>query len=422
MSRRILRLRRRSIARWPLAALLAGLLCLALAPGVRAQDADSAASLSADELADMGEAAKPVQELRPLKSKTVVLIFDVSGSMNSNHMLKRARQAAANIVRYAVRPGDEVDLFTFGSGYHTKRQKIESGDDKSAVLQAIPTATGEGEGTNIRHPHHEALKLLEPEMLRPAAIIILTDSYNDEPKPEDPTYPDYLRYYTPGGMLTKYPKTPENRDYERLLRELVVSGKVKQYGIGINIAEDGRPIERLPQAAPPPVEAPAATPAPAPPAPKPAESSFPYVWVGLGALVLIGGTVLLLQSTKPTALRITGGPGGVKDFQVKNGQPVRLGGDGANFAPDAYPLPGIAQPIALIKASRGIMTLMPPATKGSAGAGSNEKGGARVYHNGVPLDSEAPLHFGDEVRITAPTDTGATREYRLKFDDPRKGY
>jgi hypothetical protein len=405
------------------AALFAGLSLLVCTPGARAQDATGGdAGLSAEEIADMGEAAKPVKDLRPLKGKTIVLIFDVSGSMKSNGMLKRARQAAANIVRYAARPGDEVVLFTFGAGYDTKRQRIESGVDRSVILQALPTATGEGAGTNIRRPHHEALKLLEQEMPRPAAIILLTDSFNDEPKPTDPSYQDYLRYYTPGGMLTKYPKTPENRDYERLLRELVVSGKVKQYGIGINIAEDGRPIERLPQNAPPPVAAPVATPTPAPAAPKEKESTFPYVWVGLGALVLIGGAVALLQAAKPTVLRITGGPGGMKDFQVKGGQPVRIGGEGANFAPDAYPLPGVAQPLALIKASRGAMTLTPAAGKGSAGAGGNEKGGGRVYHNGVPLDGDAPLNYGDEVRITAPADAGATREYRLKFDDPRKGY
>jgi hypothetical protein len=404
------------------AVLFAALLLLVAPPRVRAQEsAGGDADLSAEEIADMGEAAKPVQELRPLKNKTVVLIFDVSGSMRSNHMLKRARQAAANIVRYAVRPGDEIVLCTFGAGYSTKRQQIESGDDKATVLQAIPTATSEGSGTNIRRPHHEALKLLEQEMPRQAAIIVLTDSYNDEPKPDDSTYPDYLRYYTPGGMLTKYPKTPENRDYERLLQELVVSGKVKQYGIGINFSSDGRPIERLPQAAPPPVEAPAITPTPAPVVPKEKESTFPYVWVGLGALVLIGGTALFLQSAKPTALRITGGPNGTKDFQVKGGQAVRLGGDGANFAPDAYPLPGVAQPLALIKAARGMMSLT-PAGKGNGGAGSNEKGGARVYHNGIPLDGEAPLHYGDEIRVSVPTDTGTNREYRLKFDDPRKGY
>jgi hypothetical protein len=91
------------------------------------------------------------------------------------------------------------------------------------------------------------------------------------------------------------------------------------------------------------------------------------------------------------------------------------------MASDAYPLTGVSQPVALVKAARGVMTLS-PASKGNATPASNETGAVRVYHNGVPLDGDAPLNYGDEVRVAVPTDAGTTREYRLKFDDPRKGY
>lgn len=266
--------------------------------------------------------------------------------------------------------------------------------------------------------------------------MLLTDSFNDEPKPTDAAYGDYLQYYTPGGQLTKYPKTSENRDYERLLAKLLRSGKLHQYGIGINLDENGRPIERLPQAAPPPVEA---TPAPAQTTTAaPIETGpSPAVWIGLGAgaFALIGTALLILPTLQTNVFRITGGPGGPKDFRLKNGQTVRLGGDGASVAWDAYPVPGASQPVAHVKSARGHLVIAPagmqsgavktvtPAANAPAPT-RNQNDAPRVYHNGLALESETPLDFGDEVRIAMPSQAasggGLAREFRLKFDDPKK--
>lgn len=388
----------------------------------RAQDGAPAATTApgAEEIdfteADYGEAAPILREIAPLKKKTVILIFDVSGSMNGAQKIPRSREAAVNILREGVAPGDRVALFTFGQvSSKVFDETVESNADKSDLVDKIPSKTAEGHGTNIRRPHHEALKLVASRQPDPAAIIILTDSFNDEPRQNDAAYADYKRYYTPGGQLTKYPNTTENRDYESLLAKLKTAGTLKQYGIGINFDATGRPIERLPKNAPDPAEessAPAAT-VPRAPVEKPS-SPLPLILLGLGGLAAAGVIGYLVSSQKPMPLRITGAAPRPKDFSVKSGQSIRLGGDGAGVAFDAYPLPGTKDAVATLKTSRGGFSLTPAPN-------SNGTAIPRVYLNGIVIERETPLRYGDEVRVSLPDPSGAgiAKEYRLKFDDPR---
>lgn len=396
---------------------------------------EPADDLSPQEYADMGEAALIVRDLRALRPKTVVLIFDVSGSMKGAKMLRRAREAAVNVVRYGTFPGDTVRLFTFGATSEETNREIQDGEDKRAILDKIPSDVGADAGTNIRRPHFEALKRIAAEAPRPAAIVVLTDSFNDEPKRDTNAFGDYTKFYTPGGQLTKYPNSPENRDYERLLRELVQSGKVKQYGVGIQFAGSGRPIERLPQAAPPPVEV-EATPAPVVPTtpPAPTKGSVPiWVWLAVGAAVVAAALWALRGRSRPIGVRVTGVGTGHKDYSVGSGQTLRLGGP-SGFAPDVYPLPGVGETGAVVRVSGGRLMIGPPTparTPAKAGAGdtktalspgqtSNPAPGLRVYHNGLLLENEVPLQFGDEVRVSVPSTGGAAlgKEYRIKFADP----
>ncbi|MDX1934237.1 MAG: hypothetical protein SFU56_16675, partial [Capsulimonadales bacterium] len=300
-------------------------------------------------------------------------------------------------------------------------------DDRAAVLEKLPRDTGTGAGTNIRRPHHEVLKLIAREPDRPAYIVVLSDSYNDEPKSEDPAYRDYLRYYVPGGQLSKYPNTSENADYERLLRELVVSGKVRQFGIGVGFNEMGRPIERLPQSAPKPEPVPTVAPVSA--VSKPAENPSPLLWIvlGLAGIAAVGGLVFFLSAAKPMALRISNGPKEMKDFQVRAGQPVRIGGEGARFAPDAFPIAELKSAVVVIRPGRGGLTAAPasqamPGGKSDAAAPppGNETSKVRVLLNGLPLEAESPVGYGDELRIAiTPAAGGVAREYRLKLTDPK---
>ncbi|MBC8135054.1 MAG: VWA domain-containing protein [Fibrella sp.] len=392
-----------------------------LAPRITlAQDTPSVdATLPSD--AELGESATAVKSLRSVSPKTLVFVFDVSGSMRGE-LLRRAREATITVLREGTQSGDRVVLYTFGAGYDQVFDKtLKSEAEKRELIALVPTKPGDGAGTNIRKPHHDALKLLEANLPNPGAVILLTDSFNDEPKRDDAAYPTYLQYYVPGGRLAKHPDTPENRDYERLLRLMTDSQKVQIFGIGVQIDKSGRPVERLPQ-----VEQ---TPAPATVGGDQTSTSvatvggdkksgFPLEWLiggGLLALALIAGLVMFMRGSKPVPLRIKGGPGGLKDFEIVAGQNVYIGGANAH-AFDAYALPGTANPVATLRgASGGRFTLAPMTQEGGASA-------VKVILNGLPLEKESPLTFGDEVRISVPEASGAMKEYRLIFDDPTKSF
>lgn len=381
----------------------------------RAQDASDA---------ELGESAAAVRGIRALQNKTLIFVFDVSGSMTGQHMT-RAREATINILREGAGAGDRVVLFTFGSDY-TKvfDETLANEAAKSALIEQVPARPGGGAGTNIRKPHHEALKILETALPRPGAVVLLTDSFNDEPRRDDPAYATYLRYYTPGGRLQKHPDTPENRDYERLLAKMTRSRKINVYGIGVQIDESGRPVERLPQAAPEVQEAPSVAVVTSPATARPVGGEIPWLWIGLGTAALILGLLALMPLSRTSFLRVSGGPGGPKDFQIKNGQTVRLGSDGAAAAFDAYPLPGVREPAAVIRGARGQMVLAPAAPPGAPGGTGNQSPAPRVFHNGLPLEKEVPLAYGDEVRVSVPdpSGVGVAKEFRLKFDDPKKAF
>ena len=388
------------------------LLLALLASPARAQDeADPGISD-----AELGESAAVVRELRAVKDKTLIFVFDVSGSMRGVN-LSRAREATLNLIREASVPGDRLVLMTFGAGYRTVFDKTLSTEaDKDALVEQVPSEVGQGAGTNIRKPHHDALKILDASLPRPGAVVLLTDSFNDEPRKDDPAYPDYLRYYTPGGRLQRYPDSPENRDYERLLQKVQRTQKVKMYGIGVQIDQSGRPVERLPQAAPE-IPDPGPTFEPAVTQPAPARSTVPWLWIGLGLGALLLALLFLLPLTRSVPLRVSGGPAGPKDFRLKGGNTVRIGGDGAGFAHDAYPLPGVGTTPALIRGARGGQLSLVPGTPQQPGVEP-----PRVYHNGLPLEKEAPLAYGDEVRVSVPDPSGIARDYRLKFEDPTKSF
>ncbi|MBC8103938.1 MAG: VWA domain-containing protein [Cytophagales bacterium] len=382
---------------------------------------------------ETGEVAELVREAGAVKDKTVIFVFDVSGSMRGDD-LRRVRETTIGVLREGTGTGDRVVLFTFGTD--TKKvfdKTLESPADKTELIQQVPSQPQEGAGTNIRRPHHEALKILEQTQPRPGFVILLTDSFNDEPKPADPAYPDYLRYYTPGGQLTKYPDTPENRDYERLLRKLYVPEKIKAFGVGVQIDPGGRPIERLPKAAPSAQSLPATPLASAPEREEKPASALPWILLGVAAVLVAVAALVVAPLLKAASFRISGGQSGAKDFSLKSGQVVRIGGKGASFAGDAYPLPGIEETVAEIRGGRGGLRLVPTAAvfggkaatvPAPAPGGGTPQTGPRVFHNGLLLEKEEPLAFGDELRVSAPDPSsgGVAREFRLKLEDPRKTF
>src|SRR5262249_16609050 len=66
------------------------------------------------------------------------------------------------------------------------------------AIDALPSETTPNKtGTNIRWPHHFALRAAEKQHMPASFIILVSDSYNDTPSRSDPASPDYLRHYPP---------------------------------------------------------------------------------------------------------------------------------------------------------------------------------------------------------------------------------
>jgi hypothetical protein len=361
-----------------------------------------------------------IEVSRKVTPKQVILILDTSKSMISGEsrkrtgdgetMMKHCSLAVKNILNRAIKSGDTVVFQTFGSATVTPVDTIYKGDDIQKLKDAVPSQPGEGQGTNIRHPHHDALKRAE-DYKGSTFIVLLTDSYNDQPAQNTNEWEDYLRYYD-RWKLTEYPNTDANNEYVRLL----AAHPGITYGIGIKIDEvTGRPIERDPTKTLP-VEATPEPVASATPVPVKQPESYPFLPYLLGILPLLIGGVVVFLMMKPVPLRISGGSGasgGQKDFQVKGNSPVRLGGDGASFSSDAYPIAGVKEVVATVTGSRGSFSLHPTAQLPA---------GLRVYHNGVPLQGVVPLRYGDELRVSVPDANGVTKEVRLKFSDPNKPF
>jgi hypothetical protein len=327
------------------------------------------------------------------------------------------RAGAATLINQGCSVGDRIVLIKFGTGYQIVFDKtLTQPADKDALLDQIPGAPEPGRGTNIRWPHDAALHIVQKSLPHPGVIVLLTDSFNDRPLLTDPNYPDYLGYYTLKG-LTVYPHTAQNRDYERLLRTLAVPHRIQQYGIGVGIAPNGRPIERLPQAG----QGDDAV------AGEGAQTTVAQQAVGKeqvhrSLLPWILGTLLLLLAlfwlfwsrlNRPVPLRLKLGDRGTpRDYRLRPGAKVGLGGTPIMAAPgdDVFPLAGLPAPAAFAQAQRGGAAVIVPSAIDAV----------KVLHNGLPLERAVPLRIGDEVRLVVPaTDTEPVREHRVHMEDPR---
>src|SRR5438128_12676891 len=88
--------------------------------------------------------------LHAVSPKTVVVLFDVSGSMEKNDTLVNAREATIKLLRGAVRPGDRVVLTAFDVAPKKLIDQRVAGDaDLQTVVDAVPGHVSQTEGTNI---------------------------------------------------------------------------------------------------------------------------------------------------------------------------------------------------------------------------------------------------------------------------------
>ena len=322
------------------------------------------------------------------------------------------------LIRDGCSAGDRVILIPFGTGYKTVFDTtLTSPADADTLIDQLPAAPAPGHGTNIRWPHHEALKLVAREHLCPAVIVLLTDSFNDRPDLTDPNYPKYRAYYTLKG-LTVHPNSPENRDYERLLGRLLHKGCLHQYGVGVTIAPSGRPIERLPVGpgesdsdAAETTETPTILSASGSTAP---HSPLPLLIGGLLAALLLGLLAWFLLGRRPVPVRLKLGPKALpRDYRLPPGASLALGGvpSTASGSQDIFPLAGVSAPVALVTAERGGLSLVPAPSAGEFSP--------TLFHNGLALQQPAPLRVGDDLRVSVPaTATDPEREHRIQVLDP----
>ena len=389
----------------PLFAALAFVFCVATP--VLAQDA--AAPLGAEQIA---------AQIKPLKAKTLILVFDVTQSTLHGGVFATERESSATLIQKGCSPGDRVILIPFGTGEKTVFDKtLASNADKTALIEQMPEAPAPGHGTNIRWPHHEALKLIAREDACPAVVVLLTDSFNDRPDLKDPNYPKYRSYYAIKKALTVHPDTTENRDYDRLLKTLTAKGCLRQYGVGVGIASDGRPIERFP-VGPGQGDSDAGTTTQEPTVLAPVGtgghgSPLPVILGAILAALLLGLLLWFLTRRRPVPIRLKLGDKSLpRDFRLLPGTKLAVGGAPglASGSTDTFPLAGVAAPVAFIQAERGSASLVPA---------SPGEGLPVVFHNGVALKQPAPLRVGDDLRVAVPaTVSEMEREHRIRVEDP----
>ena len=129
-------------------------------------------------------AGQIVQRIQPLHPKTLVLVFDVTQSTRHNGVFNLERAASATLIEDGCRVGDRVVLLKFGTGYTTVFDKtLAENADKQTLVDQIPPSVEPGRGTNIRLPHHAALRLAERDLPRQGVIVLLDELVQRPPRP-----------------------------------------------------------------------------------------------------------------------------------------------------------------------------------------------------------------------------------------------
>ncbi len=378
------------------AAVAAG--CLCVLGVVRAAQADP------DVLRQLQE------DLAAKHPKTIALVMDVSGSMSEDGRLRKARKSALWIVRNVVGEGDRVLVYPFSGAFEKSVDRVvRTSADRKSVVEAIPYQASQGKGTNIRQAHHRALGECI-DAVPDAAVVLVTDSYNDQPDANGRDGENYRKYYIPGARLDRFPDTPENRDYERLLTEFRRKGG-RTYGLGVEIdPSTGRPLERLPQelpsaaiTAPPAASARSARPL--------RRETIPAGALIATGLVALGGVLLVTAWRRPLALRLDGGGLADPEFSLSPGREIRLGGEAGFANRDAVPIAGTRATVGSIRMrGRRLELIVKPAE------------GVRVQLNGLGVEHGQSLRDNDEIRVVVDGEDGVLpRETRYRLVLTRAG-
>lgn len=350
-----------------------------------------------------------LQSIEQKRPDYIALIQDVSGSMLTNGMMTKARQAALRVVKEAAVQGTYVRIVGVNASEHVLFDgPISSNKDRKAALDAIPYKALEGAGTNLRRPHHAALRQALDRGAKSPVIVFVTDSYNDAPRDNPTELQNYANYYDKGGDLSKIAKTSVGDSYRRDISAFAAKGG-RTFGFGVTIDSDSqRPIERSPKdITTPPKESMPVAPANVPP-PPPDDPVWPYL-LGGAVVLAAAGVFVMLKSRKPLAIAIETGTRSGRDLVFRGADSVGVGGLAAGCT-QSLPFPGSTSAIAVLTLDRGVLV-----AKAVTVPGQPSRWVLSV--NGVDVSGTAsvPVRVGDTLRIRSVAgDTESVAEYRWK--------
>ena len=350
-----------------------------------------------------------LQSLEQKRPDYIALIQDVSGSMLTNGMLTKARQAALRVIKEAAVQGTYVRIVGVNATEHVLFDgPIKSSKDRKAALDAIPYKALDGAGTNLRKPHHTALRQALDSGAKSPVIVFVTDSYNDAPRGNTEELANYAAYYDKGGDLAKIAASPIGKTYRTDIAEYAARGG-RTFGFGVEVdAVSHRPVERSPKdiSTPKPDVKPVA-PANVPP-PASDDPIWPYL-LGGAVIVAVAGGLYALKNRKPLAVSIEMGSRSGRDLVFRGGDAVGIGGIAAGCT-QALPFPGNAGAIAMLTLERGVLVAKPVSAVGASALWV-------LSVNGVDVSgtSSVPVRVGDTLRIRSVAgDTETVAEYRWK--------
>jgi Mg-chelatase subunit ChlD len=350
-----------------------------------------------------------LQSLEQKRPDYIALIQDVSGSMLTNGMLTKARQAALRVIKEAAVQGTYVRIVGVNATEHVLFDgPIKSSKDRKAALDAIPYKALEGAGTNLRKPHHTALRQALDSGAKSPVIVFVTDSYNDAPRGNPEELANYAAYYDKGGDLAKIAASPIGKTYRKDIAEYAARGG-RTFGFGVEVdAVSHRPVERSPKdiSTPKPDVKPVA-PASVPP-PASDDPIWPYL-LGGAVIVAVAGGLFALKNRKPLAVSIEMGSRSGRDLVFRGGDAVGIGGLAAGCT-QTLPFPGSVAAIAMLTLERGVLVAKPVSLAGASALWV-------LSVNGVDVSgtSSVPVRVGDTLRIRSIAgDTETVAEYRWK--------
>src|SRR5207302_9948363 len=118
-----------------------------------------------------------------------------------------------------------------------------------------------------------------------------------------------------------------------------------------------------------------------------------WLWILALLVALAVAAALWSRGGRPVAVSLAEGPRAYRNFRLRPGAAISLGGAGASEYDLGYPIAGTAHPVATLRRVGKQFRLEPPAE------GADSAASTTVLLNQEPLQRAAPIAPGDEIKI-----------------------